>query len=579
MLRLAPWKVVSILAVTFVAMLLLAPSFLDSQTLGRLQKSLPGFLPIRAIVLGLDLQGGAHVLLEVDSPSLTLAQVDALRDDVRGKLREGRISISGGIAVQPRGVQVRIADADERAKALSLLETLNQPITNAIIGTSGHTLNLADTGQGAIQLTLTDAAINDKIRRAVAQSIEVLRRRVDALGTTEPNIQQQGADRVLVEVPGLQDTTRLKELLGTTAKLEFRLVADPGDPPSEVDNLPQQQGGQILVQKRVMVAGEDLTDAQTGFDQNNQPDVNFTFNLRGGQRFGQVTSENVGRLFAIVLDGKVISAPRILGPITGGRGQITGNFTVQEADNLSVLLRAGALPAKLTIVEERTVGPGLGQDSIDAGKRAAFVGGVLVVCYMLATYGIFGVFADIALAVHILFIFASMALLGATLTLPGIAGVVFTIGMAVDSNVLIYERIREEAHLGRSIISALDAGFKRAFATIIDFERHDVRRRGDPLPLRLGPGARFCGFARSWHSHFGRDGGDHDAHDDRAVVSPEAPDEAADMTCRPPPDARPFRAGPGTDWRRAWSIGSRLAPARATGRRVSGASGAMEPIR
>ena len=468
MLRLAPWKVVSILAVTFVAMLLLAPSFLNSQTLGRLQKSLPGFLPIRAIVLGLDLQGGAHVLLEVDSPSLTLAQVDALRDDVRGKLREGRISISGGIAVQPRGVQVRIADADERAKALSLLETLNQPITNAIIGTSGHTLNLADTGQGAIQLTLTDAAINDKIRRAVAQSIEVLRRRVDALGTTEPNIQQQGADRVLVEVPGLQDTTRLKELLGTTAKLEFRLVADPGDPPSEVDNLPQQQGGQILVQKRVMVAGEDLTDAQTGFDQNNQPDVNFTFNLRGGQRFGQVTSENVGRLFAIVLDGKVISAPRILGPITGGRGQITGNFTVQEADNLSVLLRAGALPAKLTIVEERTVGPGLGQDSIDAGKRAAFVGGVLVVCYMLATYGIFGVFADIALAVHILFIFASMALLGATLTLPGIAGVVFTIGMAVDSNVLIYERIREEAHLGRSIISALDAGFKRAFATIID---------------------------------------------------------------------------------------------------------------
>jgi protein-export membrane protein SecD len=469
MLRLALWKVVAILAFTFVAMLLLVPSFLEPQTVARLQKELPGFLPIRAIVLGLDLQGGAHVLLEVDSASLTHTQVEALRDDVRGKMREGRISISGGITVQPRGVLVHIADAGERAKALSLLDTLNQPISNAIIGAAGHTLEIADNGAGAIQLTLTEAAINDKIHRAVSQSIEVLRRRVDALGTTEPNIQRQGADRVLVEVPGLQDTTRLKQLLGATAKLEFRLVADPGDPPSEVEVLPQKQGGTIPVQKRVMVAGEDLTDAQPSFDsRTGEPDVNFRFNFRGGQRFGEVTSQNVGRLFAIVLDGKVISAPRILGPITGGSGQITGNFTVQEADDLAVLLRSGALPAKLTVVEEHTVGPGLGQDSIDAGKRAALVGGVLVVCYMLATYGIFGVFADIALAVHILFIFASMALLGATLTLPGIAGVVFTIGMAVDSNVLIYERIREEAHLGRSIISALDAGFRRAFATIID---------------------------------------------------------------------------------------------------------------
>jgi preprotein translocase subunit SecD len=468
MLRLAPWKVASILMVTFVAMLLLVPSFLGTETLGRLQKALPGFLPVRAIVLGLDLQGGAHVLMEVDSPALTRAQVESLRDDVRGKLREGKISISGGIALLPRGVQVRIADPAERQRALGLLQTLNQPISNAIIGASGRTLDIAESGDGAVVLTLTDAAINDKIRRAVAQSIEVLRRRVDALGTTEPNIQQQGADRLLVEVPGLQDTTRLKELLGTTAKLEFRLVADPGDPPGDFENLPQQQGGQIPVQKRVMVAGEDLVDAQPSFDRNGEPAVSFRFNLRGGQRFGQVTSENVGRPFAIVLDGKVISAPRILGPITGGSGEITGSFTVEQADNLAVLLRAGALPAKLTIVEERTVGPGLGQDSIDAGKRAALVGGILVVCYMLATYGIFGVFADIALAVHILFIFASMALLGATLTLPGIAGVVFTIGMAVDSNVLIYERIREEAHMGRSIISALDAGFKRAFATIID---------------------------------------------------------------------------------------------------------------
>jgi len=219
----------------------------------------------------------------------------------------------------------------------------------------------------------------------------------------------------------------------------------------------------------VMVQGEDLTDAQPGFDQRtSEPVVNFRFNIRGGQQFGQVTSENVGKLFAIVLDNKVISAPRILGPITGGSGQISGRFTVEEANNLSILLRAGALPAKLSIVEERTVGPGLGQDSIDAGKNAAYVGAVLVIVYMLMTYGVFGIFADIALIVHIGFIFAAIVLLQATLTLPGIAGIVLTIGMAVDSNVLIYERIREETHMGRSIVSALDAGFNRAFATIVD---------------------------------------------------------------------------------------------------------------
>jgi preprotein translocase subunit SecD len=248
--------------------------------------------------------------------------------------------------------------------------------------------------------------------------------------------------------------------LGTTAKLEFRMVAEAGANPADIDMLPQtDQAGTLPIEKHVMVQGEDLTDAQPGFDQRtSEPVVNFRFNIRGGQQFGQVTSENVGKLFAIVLDNKVISAPRILGPITGGSGQISGRFTVEQANNLSILLRAGALPAKLSIVEERTVGPGLGQDSIDAGKQAAYVGAVLVIFYMLITYGVFGIFADIALIVHIGFIFAAIILLQATLT----------IGMAVDSNVLIYERIREETHMGRSIVSALDAGFNRAFATIVD---------------------------------------------------------------------------------------------------------------
>ena len=469
MLRLATWKVAAILALIACAALLISPSFLSAGVVASLESHLPSFIPVRPIVLGLDLQGGAHMLMEVDSASVTKAQVEALRDDVRGKLREGKISISGGIAMQPRGVVVRIADPAERQRALDLLQSLNASVGGALTGATGHTLDISDTGDGAIRAALTDAAITEKVRRAVTQSIEVLNRRLNGSGTKETNVQQQGVDRVLVEVPGLQDTTKLKDLLGATAKLEFRLVADAGEPPEDFEVLPQQQGGTLPVEKRVMVAGEDLVDAQPGFDsRSGEPDVNFRFNLRGGQRFGQVTSDNVGRPFAIVLDGKVISAPRILGPITGGSGQITGNFTIEQADNLSVLLRAGALPAKLTVIEESTVGPGLGQDSIDAGKRAALVGGVLVVVYMLATYGIFGVFADLALGVHILFIFASMALLGATLTLPGIAGIVFTIGMAVDSNVLIYERIREEAHLGRSVISALEAGFNRAFATIID---------------------------------------------------------------------------------------------------------------
>ncbi|MCI0598619.1 MAG: protein translocase subunit SecD [Beijerinckiaceae bacterium] len=471
MLRFARWKIASILAMTVFAFLLIVPSLLSPERRDALISFLPKFLPVRAIVLGLDLQGGSHVLLEVDSNSVVKSLVDNLRDSVRRVLREEKIAITGGIGALPRGVQLRIPDPAERAKAMPKLRQLAGSFGSGISATiQSPAFDVTENDSGLIQFTVTEAGVESKVRRAVDQSIEVLRRRVDALGTTEPNIQRQGDDRVLVEVPGLQDTRKLKEILGTTAKLEFRLVAEPGADPAEIELLGEvDRGGKIPIQKRVMVQGEDLTDAQPGFDDRTQePIVNFRFNIRGGQRFGEVTSENVGKLFAIILDGKVISAPRILSPITGGSGQISGNFTVEQANNLAILLRAGALPAKLTIVEERTVGPGLGQDSIDAGKRAAYVGAALVAFYMLITYGIFGVFANIALFVHISFIFAGLVLLGATLTLPGIAGIVFTIGMAVDSNVLIYERIREEAHMGRSIISALDAGFKRAFATIVD---------------------------------------------------------------------------------------------------------------
>ena len=469
MLRFAKWKIVAILAMTFSAMLVVAPSLLTPSNYEALAAHLPDWARPATIVLGLDLQGGSNVMLEVDKPSVLHTLAMNLRDDARRILREEKVATTGGIGQQTRGVQMRIPDAADRAKVIPKLKALAQGYTNRL-GAGSPPLEVDDDGDGLVRVVVTDTGLTEKVRRAVDQSIEVIRRRIDALGTREPSIQRQGDDRIIVQVPGLQDPEQLKTILGQTAKLEFRLVAEPGQSPAETEELEQtDQSGKMSIEKQVMVQGEDLTDAQPGFDQRGgEPVVNFRFNIRGAQKFGEVTSKNVGRLFAIVLDNKVISAPRILTPITGGSGQISGHFTVEQANNLSILLRAGALPAKLNIVEERTVGPGLGQDSIDAGKRAAYVGAALVVFYMLITYGVFGIFANLALFVHVVFIFAGLVLLGSTLTLPGIAGIVLTIGMAVDSNVLIYERIREEQHAGRSILASLDAGFNRAFATIVD---------------------------------------------------------------------------------------------------------------
>src|SRR3954471_1462784 len=402
MLRYATWKVAAIIGMTLIALLVVVPSMLSSATRQSISAHVP-WLPMRTIVLGLDLQGGSHVLLEIDQASVLKTQVDNLRDDVRRILREERVPITGGIGTQARGVQFRVANPDDRAKVLPKIRQLQQQTGNILLGGGGAgTLDVKESPDGLIQVTVTDAGIADKVRRAVDQSIEVLRRRVDALGTTEPNIQRQGADRILVQVPGLQDPQRLKEILGQTAKLEFRMVAEPGA--TDVDLLPSKEtpGQTQAIERRVIVEGGDLTDAQPGFDnRTGEPVVNFKFNIRGAQRFGQTTSENVGRLLAIVLDNQVISAPRILSPITGGSGQISGRFTVQQANDLSVLLRAGALPAKLTIVEERTVGPGLGKDSIEAGKHATYVATVFVVIFMFATYGLFGFFANIALLVHV----------------------------------------------------------------------------------------------------------------------------------------------------------------------------------
>ncbi|MGA0593535.1 protein translocase subunit SecD [Enterovirga sp. CN4-39] len=475
MLRYSKTKTLLTLGIILLGLVLAVPSMMSKEQREAFRAAFPSWVPSwliphRAIVLGLDLQGGSHILLEVDQTDLIRTQVVALRDDVRRVLRETGVAVEGGIQTTPRGISLRVPDAAARARLMPKLRELSQPITNTILGQTGaRTLDVTENDSGLIQLTLSEQGIQDRVRRAVDQSIEVVRRRVDQLGTTEPSIQRQGADRILVQVPGLQDPTRLEQILGQTAKLEFRLLGDAGSTDTELMPSKDAGGQRVPVERRVIVSGEDLTDAQPGFDsRTNEPIVNFRFNLRGAQRFGETTTQNVGRPLAIVLDNEVISAPRILQPITGGSGQISGRFTVQQANDLAVLLRSGALPAKLTVVERRTVGPGLGQDSIEAGKMATYIATLLVAVYMFATYGMFGFIANIALVVHVGLIFGLMSVLEATLTLPGIAGIVLTIGTAVDSNVLIYERIREEAKAGRSVVSAIQAGFERAFATIID---------------------------------------------------------------------------------------------------------------
>jgi protein-export membrane protein SecD len=473
MLHFKRWQMVTTLLVSFIFCALLIPNMLPPDVL----KSLPQGLQ-RTMTLGLDLQGGSYILLEVDTGAIRTERTNALRDDARRVLRDARIGYSN-LTAQNNVVQVRLREAKDMPEALKKLRELSSPVGGAFGQQSGNTIEITEAGDNAIRLALTEAGLNERIRQAVTQSIEIVRRRVDELGTVEPLIQRQGADRVLVQVPGLQDPGRLKELLGKTAQLTFRLVdqsmsaqqAIENRPPPESDVLmsSDQPPAPYLIERRVVVSGEDLTDAQPGFDQRtSEPIVTFRFNSNGARRFAQVTQQNVGRPFAIVLDNEVISAPVIREPILGGSGQISGNFTVQQANDLAILLRAGALPAPLNIVEERTVGAGLGQDSIEAGKLAAYVGTALVIVFMFATYGWFGLIANIAVFVDVGMIFGILSLLQATLTLPGIAGIVLTVGMAVDSNVVIFERIREEFRNGRSALTSVDAGFKEALRTIVD---------------------------------------------------------------------------------------------------------------
>src|SRR6266404_1993524 len=472
MLYFTRWKALAIILTALVICLCAVPNFFPQERV----KTWPLWAQ-RHIVLGLDLQGGSYLLLEVDSNYVKKEKLDQVRDEVRRVLRDAKIGYTG-LSARADAVEVRVKDSDLQA-ALPKLRELSQPL-GGLLGSSGQrSLEVSDAGGGLIRFVVPQAAITDRIRQTIEQSIQIVERRVNQLGTVEPVIQRQGTDRILVQVPGLQDPTRLKDLLGKTAKMEFRMVdstvspeqAQQGRVPADSEVLMSASSPKVpyVIKRQVLVSGGDLTDAQPGFDQRtNEPIVSFKFNTSGSRKFAQATSENVGQPFAIVLDGKVISAPVIREPITAGSGQISGSFTVQAANDLAILLRAGALPAPLTIIEERTVGPGLGQDSIEKGELAAYVGSIMVIVFMLVTYRLFGVFANIAVAINVAMIFGILSLLNATLTLPGIAGIVLTVGIAVDSNVLIYERIREELRGGRTAISAIDAGFKRALSTILD---------------------------------------------------------------------------------------------------------------
>ena len=484
MVYIARWQIFLVLAVCAFGLIFAAPNALERKT----TEDLPGWLPHKQISLGLDLQGGSHLLLEVEVEEVIEEQLTTLTDSVRSGLRQARIGYTG-LGTEGTSVVFQVRDLTELERTREVVAEIaggfggGIGLVRGIVTSAGREVEATVSDDGSAILALTEKSIKDRQQRAIEQSIEIIRRRIDETGTREPTIQRQGANRILVQLPGVGDPERVKRLLGKTAKLTFHLLdptttvaqalrgqLPPGSmllPGDDVDAAGQPTT-EYVVRRRVEVGGDRLIDAQPTFDQNNQPVVSFRFDTVGGRKFGDATKENVGRRLAIVLDGQVISAPVIREPILGGSGQISGNFTVSSAQDLALLLRAGALPVPLVILEERTVGPGLGADSIEAGKIASILGLILVIVFMATVYGLFGLMADIALLLNLMLIAAVLSTLQATLTLPGIAGIVLTIGMAVDANVLIFERIREEVRGGRTPISAIDAGYKRALTTIID---------------------------------------------------------------------------------------------------------------
>ena len=460
MLHIEKWKIIFILLLTVLGVLYAAPNVMSPQAKTWLVDHMPSWLPSSTVNLGLDLQGGSHLLLEADTKTVISDRLDSMVDAARTEMRKQNIGYTD-IGTVRNGVTFKLRNpAQDHDAAYKIARGLEQK-ADIRIGDDGLT-----------EVTLGDDAIKEINTQIVNQSIEIVRRRIDETGTKEPVIQRHGTDRIVVQLPGVDDPEQVKALLGRTAKMTFHLVDMEAttaelSPGSRKLPMREKNGGSVIIKKRAVINGDLLVDSQPTFEQG-APVVSFRFNAIGAKRFCDVTKENVGKPFAIVLDDEVISAPVIRDAICGGSGVISGNFTVKEAHDLSLLLRAGALPAPLNVVEERSVGPTLGSDSVASGKVAAMAALGFVFLLMLGSYGLFGMFANIALFLNMIFIFALLSILQATLTLPGIAGIILTIGIAVDANVLIYERIREELRNGRTVLAAVDSGYRLALATIVD---------------------------------------------------------------------------------------------------------------
>lgn len=474
-MKFSPLRTILVLLVTLFGLLFAAPNFLPKDFVD----GLPDWLPSQTMVLGLDLQGGSHLLLEVDRQGIVTERLRDLRRDARNVLASDN-GIGNLITTDEASasIAIELTDPTQKAAAQTAIEGLQNALSNSLfVGVGVNELEFGETADGKLTISLTDDGVAQRMSSLVAQSIEVIRSRIDELGTTEPTIQRQGDTRVLVQVPGFEDSDRLKSIISQTARLTFHMVypgmtaaqAEAQGLPAGTMIVPSQDGADELLYEDVAIGGESLVDAQPSYDQQRaMPVVSFRFDTRGAITFGQITAANVGQRFAIVLDNQVITAPVIQQPITGGSGQISGSFTTASANDLAVLLRAGALPATLNIVEERSVGPSLGADSVRGGVVAGLIGGISTVGFMLVAYGTFGVFANIALILNVGLVIGTLSLLGATLTLPGIAGIVLTMGMAVDANVLIFERIREEKAAGRSNIQSIHSGFSNAMSAILD---------------------------------------------------------------------------------------------------------------
>lgn len=457
---------VTYILIIVVGLLTALPNLLSPQQIA----AMPDWLPKKQITLGLDLRGGSHLVLEVDAEALQADRLKSLAAETRTLMSTE--AVRGKVEIAGDAVSVHIADPEERQRIVGKLREQVTPVQQAGLTGSAPDILIQPSGE-LIRLSFTEAGTADRINQAIGQSVEIVRQRVDQVGVAEPTIQRVGSDRILVQLPGLQDPTRLRELLGSTAQMSFHMVAPEtyGAPPPEgVSLLPDAKTGQPMpIYDRVALSGERLSDARSGFDQQtNEPIVTFRFDSVGTKQFADITKNNVGKPFAIVLDGKVLTAPVIQTPILGGSGQITGNFTIEDTAMLSALLRAGALPAPLTVIEERTVGPDLGADVISMGLYTGLIGFGLVVAFMVMLYRGWGLIACFALFLNVALTIGILTFLGATLTLPGIAGIILGIGIAVDANILINERIREESRKGVSALAALDRGFNVAYSTILD---------------------------------------------------------------------------------------------------------------